>query len=134
MARCLLIAALLTIAGNGAASSADEIQPGQDLSDISVPSFPPEKDAKTGFVIGGKNETSLIKGLSELNGRTIDSLEKDMRPGAWASKGFLGSEDRLTETLAEDNRYIVDQLGLTHQEIAKHLRAIAAAAEKAKGQ
>jgi hypothetical protein len=113
---------------------ADDFQTGQDLTNISVPAFPAEKDTKTGFIVGGKNETVLIKGLTELNGRTIDSLEKDMRPGAWASKGFLGESDRLIDTLADDNHYIVDQLGLTHQEIAKHLRALGAAAEQAKSQ
>src|SRR6478735_2393880 len=134
MSRKLAVVVLVLAAGQLLAVAVDDFQTGQDLSNISVPTFSPETDAKTGFVVGGKNATSLIKGLTELNGRTIDSLEKDMRPGAWASKGFLGNDDRLIDTLVEDNHYIVDQLGLTHQEIAKNLRAIGAAAEKAKGQ
>src|SRR4051794_2424587 len=56
----------------------------------------PEKDVKTGFVVGGKNATDVIRKVTELNGRTIAELEKDMRPGAKAevgtSKGFLGAE------------------------------------------
>jgi hypothetical protein len=134
MIRKLVGVILVVAACRLLAAGVDDFQPGQDLSSISVSSFQAEKDAKTGFVVGGRNQTSLIKNLTELNGRTIDSLEKDMRPGAWAAKGFIGSDDRLIDTLVEDNRYIVDQLGLTHQEIAKHLRAIGAAAEKAKGQ
>jgi hypothetical protein len=89
-----------------------------------------KKDAKTGFVVGGKNDTALIRGLKEINGRTIAELEKDMRPGAKSEvgsrAGFLGPEEKLLDVMAADNRYVVDELGLTHQELAKHLHAIGA--------
>jgi hypothetical protein len=87
----------------------------------------PKKDAKTGFVIGGKNETTLIKKLTEINGLSVAELEKKMRPKALSKVGFLGTEEKLTDILAEDNAFVVDQLGLTHQELGWHLRALAAA-------
>jgi hypothetical protein len=96
----------------------------KDYTGIEVQAIQPEKDPKTGFVIGGKNATSLILGLTEIYGRRIGDLEKDMRPGAYATKGFLGGEERLVDLLAEDNRYVVEELGLTHQELGKHLRAL----------
>jgi hypothetical protein len=105
----------------------------EDFSRIEVKAVTPEKDPKTGFVIGGKNATSLILGLTEIYGRRIGDLEKDMRPGAYATKGFLGSEERLVDLLAEDNRYVVDELGLTHQELGRHLRALGEISSKAGG-
>ena len=74
--------------------------------------------------IGGKNETTLFQGLTEIYGRRIADLEKDMRPGAYATKGFLGGQERLLDLLAEDNRFVVERLGLTHQQLARHLRAL----------
>jgi hypothetical protein len=92
----------------------------------------PKKDEKTGFVVGGKNATSLIEKLTELNGRTIEELEADMRPGAKSAvsstAGFLGADESLLAILAADNRYVVDELGLTHQELAKHLHVLGALA------
>ena len=89
----------------------------------------PKKDPKTGFVIGGKNATRLIKGLTEINGRAITDLEKDMRPGAKSEvssgSGFLGKDDRLLDVLAEDNQFVVDKHGLTHQDLAKHMLILA---------
>jgi hypothetical protein len=88
----------------------------------------PKKDARTGFVVGGKNDTALVRGLKEINGRAIAELEKDMRPGAksevGSTAGFLGPDEKLLDVLAADNRYVVDERGLTHQELAKHLHAI----------
>ncbi len=88
----------------------------------------PKKDLKTGFMVAGKNETALIKGLTEINGRTIAELEMDMRPGskspAGSTKGFLGADESLLEVLAADNRYVVEELKLSHQELAKHLHAM----------
>ena len=87
-------------------------------------------DPKTGFVGGGKNPTSSIKTLTEIAGRPIPGLEADMRPGAkvevGSDKGFLGRDERLLDVLAADNAYVVDELGLTHQELARHLRVLAA--------
>ena len=81
----------------------------------------PTKDAKTGFVVGGKNSTALILGLKEIAGLPIAKLEKSMRPGALSEKGFLGKDERLLDVLAEDNRFVVEKSGLTHQELARHL-------------
>jgi hypothetical protein len=88
----------------------------------------PTKDSKTGFIVGGKNPTSLIRNLTELAGRPIADLEKDMRPGALSGAGFLGEDERLLEVMEADNRYVVDTLGLTHQELALHLHIIGALA------
>ena len=96
----------------------------QDFTNVEVKSIAPEKDEKTGFVIGGRNSTALFQGLTEIYGRRISDLEKDMRPGAYATKGFIGGQERLLDVLAEDNRYVVDELGLTHQELGRHLRAL----------
>ena len=88
----------------------------------------PKKDPKTGFSVGGKNDTALIRGLKEINGRTIAELEKDMRPGAksevGSDAGFLGPDEKLLDVLVADNQYVVEERGLTHQELAKHLHAI----------
>jgi hypothetical protein len=86
----------------------------------------PRKDPKTGFIVGGKNDTELIKRLTEINGKLIPKLEKAMRPKALSTAGFLGKDERLLDVLAEDNRYVVDERGLTHQELAKHLHAMGA--------
>ena len=100
-----------------------------DLGEYYVKPVRPRKDEKTGFVVGGKNGTELIRGLKEINGRTIADLEKDMRPGApgkvGSTEGFLGKDEKLLDVLAADNKYVVDELGLTHQELAKHLHAMA---------
>ena len=100
-----------------------------DLGKYYVAPVPPKKDARTGFVVGGKNATALIRALQEINGRTIADLEKDMRPGAKSEvgsmEGFLGPDEKLLDVLAADNRYVVEELGLTHQELARHLHAMA---------
>jgi hypothetical protein len=109
-----------------------------DLKELGITLVQPVKDPKTGFVVGGKNATALIKSLTELNGRTIEQLEKDMRPGAagdvGSQKGFLGKDEKLLDVLAEDNRYVVDELGLTHQELAKHLHALGEIGSRLKGE
>jgi len=89
----------------------------------------PKKDAKTGFVVGGKNDTALIKKLTEINGIAIADLEKKMRPKALSKVGFLGVEENLVDVLAADNALVVDQMGLTHQQLAWHLRVLAAAGD-----
>jgi hypothetical protein len=100
-----------------------------DLGEYYVKPVRPKKDEKSGLVVGGKNGTDLIRGLKEINGRTIADLEKDMRPGApgkvGSTEGFLGKDEKLLDVLAADNKYVVDELGLTHQELAKHLHAMA---------
>ncbi len=100
------------------------------LSELGVKLVPEKKDPATEFVVAGKNSTALIKTLKEINGRTIADLEKDMRPGAssdvGSERGFLGNDEALLVVLAADNAHVVDELGLTHQELAKHLRVVAA--------
>ena len=40
--------------------------------------------------------------------------------------GFLSEDEGLLAVLAADNRYVVDELKLTHQEIARHLHVLGA--------
>src|SRR6202030_2049258 len=92
--------------------------------DLGINLVKPAKDPKTGFLVGGKNPTALIRKLTEIAGRPIADLEKDMRPGALSGKGFLGKDERLLDVLAKDNRYVVEKLGLAHQDLARHLHVI----------
>src|SRR5262249_29217259 len=106
-------------------------QPPKDYKDLNLEELgvklgEPKKDPKTGFVVAGRNATSLIKNLAEINGITIADLEKAMRPGALSRAGFLGKDEGLLEVMAADNQYVVDELGLTHQELAKHLHVLGA--------
>jgi hypothetical protein len=89
-----------------------------------------KKDAKSGFVVGGKNDTALIKKLTEINGIKIEDLEKVMRPGKSSTAGFLGPEEKLLEVMAADNDYVLGELGLTHQEIARPLLLLGAIAAR----
>jgi len=100
------------------------------LKDLGLEPFKPVKDAKTGFVEGGKNATDLIRKLPSIHGRSITALEKDMRPGEASSKGFLGKDENLLDILASDNDLVLEELGHTHQELARHLLILAAIAEK----
>jgi hypothetical protein len=90
----------------------------------------PMKDAKTGFLVGGKNATKLIRQLKEINGRNIADLERDMRPGNNSTAGFLGKDEALLEILALDNDFVLEKHGLTHQELARHLHILGAIAAK----
>ncbi len=96
------------------------------LEELGIKLVAPKKDARTGFVVGGKNATALIKGLKEINGIEIAKLEMVMRPGASSDKGFLGRDEKLLAVLAADNQYVVEERGLTHQELAKHLHVLGA--------
>lgn len=97
-----------------------------DPAELGVELVKPAKDPKTGFVVGGKNPTELIRKLTHINGLSIARLEKIMRPGASSSAGFLGPEESLLEVMAEDNRTVVEEMGLTHQELARHLHVLGA--------
>ena len=105
-----------------------DLAPFLELGRYYVPPVMPRRDPKTGFAVGGRNATTVIRHLTEINGRTIGELEEDMRPGATSEvgsdKGFLGANEKLLDVLVEDNQYVVGELGLTHQEIAKHLHAM----------
>jgi hypothetical protein len=98
------------------------------LEELGVTLVKPKEDPKTGFVVGGKNPTALLGRLTEINGRSIAELEKDMRPGASSKAGFLGKDERLPEVLAADNKFVVDERGLTHQELARALHVLGAVA------
>ncbi len=90
----------------------------------------PTKDAKTGFVVGGKNDTEIIKGLTEINGIPIRELEESMRPQGLSTAGFLGKDEGLLEVLAADNDWVLGS-GLTHQELARHLNVLSAISHEA---
>lgn len=94
------------------------------------------------FVVGGRNETSVIRNLVEINGIPTAQLEETMHGGfteedvedlaeLGISEGsfayfqvyedvFLGPKDSLIETLVRDND-IVLAMGLTHQQLADFL-------------
>lgn len=73
-----------------------------------------------GFKIHGVNETSLIRSLKSLNGTPIQELESRMQSGGISGSGFLGSDESLTQVLAEDNDTVL-RMGLTHQQLAEFL-------------
>jgi hypothetical protein len=75
----------------------------------------------SGFAIGGQNSTETIKGLQTINGLSISDLEGSMRPSQVSSGGFLDRSQSLVDVLAADNEYVLAQ-GLSHQELAKHLK------------
>src|SRR5262249_21447960 len=105
---------LVAMSLNPLCAIAQSPKPAKDFTDIDpvkigVKLLEARKDAKTGFMVAGKNSTDLLKSLTEINGRTIAALETDMRPGAKAEvgseKGFLGATEGLLSVLADDNRY-----------------------------
>ncbi len=129
--RTVAFLGLLVLTGHGL--HAEDRKLPDDLKDLDpnlhpeLRPVPPMKDPATGFIVGGRNATSLIKGLTHINGRTIAELEEDMRPEnpnvtAWRSRaGFLGPDEGLLDIMAEDNRFVVEELGLTHQALARPL-------------
>ena len=96
------------------------------LDEYDIEAVEPKKDPKTGFLVGGKNSTDLIKGLTQINGKTIAGLEKLMRPGVSSKAGFLGKDEKLLDIMAADNDTVVGRLGLTHHELAKQMHAMGA--------
>jgi hypothetical protein len=113
--------AALVLGGDGPR----DFTPFVEFAELLPPRVEPHKDAKTGFIVGGKNRTELIRKLTEINGRSIADLEADMRPKKLSGAGFMGPDEKLLDVLAADNRYVVEELGLTHQELARHLHALA---------
>jgi hypothetical protein len=124
-----LVFLILTTLGASAAGEGPKVMDYKDV-DLGVKPFQPAKDAKTGFLVGGKNATKLIRKLTELNGRSIADLEKEMRPGKSSMAGFLGKEENLLDVLAMDNDFVLGKHKLTHQELARHLHIVAAIAHK----
>ncbi len=103
-------------------------------------------EEESGFKIGGVNSTELIRKLASLNKIPIETLEKRMRPWrppehesvmpydlqrefcrrGWDSVlGYLRADQGLLDVLAEDNDFVLSR-GLTHQELAKHLKFMCA--------
>ena len=127
----LVLGLLLAAAPPSASPPPQEREPVEDFTNVDPASLgvepvPAEEDPRTGFVVGGRNPTALIRTLTEINGRTIAELEEDMRPGAASRAGFLGEDEGLLDVMAADNETVVDELGLTHQELARHLLILAA--------
>lgn len=94
----------------------------------------------SGFVIGGANDTDLILGLTELNGKPVEELEAWMRPFdvdhpseprdfQRSQEGFLGPKDQLLPTMARDNE-VVRRLGLTHAELGEAVRMVTTASAR----
>ncbi len=98
---------------------------GQSLADLHLEFVEPHRDRETGFVVGGTNSTETILSLKLINGIDIGALERQMRPGApghtGSDAGFLGHDESLLEVMAEDNRFVVERLGLAHQDLARPL-------------
>jgi hypothetical protein len=131
----LVLGLLLAAAPPSASPPSQEREPVEDFTSVDPASLgvepvPAEEDPRTGFVVGGRNPTALIRTLTQINGRTIAELEEDMRPGAFSEKGFLGEDEGLLDVMATDNETVVDELGLTHQELARHLLILAAVGSK----
>lgn len=131
MKLCIVVLALVVVTTRPLqAQDPDKDYTKVDPGQLGIQPVPAKKDAKTGFIVGGKNPTALIQKLTEIAGRSIADLEKDMRPGGYSTKGFLGKEERLLDILTMDNDYVVAELGLTHQELAKHMHLLGAVAFK----
>lgn len=88
-----------------------------------------------GFVVAGRNESSVIEGLEGLIGFSIKELERRMYPDDQtfdqiAVSGYLGSNpvfggflkegEKLIPILVADNDSVLSQ-GLTHQDVARPL-------------
>lgn len=99
-----------------------------DPRELGVAFVEPKKEGN--FIVGGKNATTVVASVAALNGRPIDQLELDMRPGANSSMGFLGKDESLLGILALDNKFVVDQQGLSHQDLARPLLILGAIAQK----
>jgi hypothetical protein len=61
----------------------------------------------------------------------VTELEKRMRPGALSVEGFLGPSESLAGILARD-RVTMQELNLTHEELASNLEALIRAAEQSR--
>jgi hypothetical protein len=93
---------------------------------LGITKFAPKEELGSHLVIGGRNSSESISQLTTLNGISIEKLEADMRPGRptdiVSSEGFLGPHESLKGILIKDNETVLNQLHLTNQEIAYHLK------------
>src|SRR5262245_52293708 len=127
---------LVLLAGATTAALAEDSRLPDDLKDVEYKQFPPKKDSKTGFIVGGKNETALIRKLTHLAGRPIAELEADLRPEKEnrtehrSKLGFLGPDEKLLDVLAADNELVVGKMGLAHQDLARVLKVAASAGDR----
>ena len=134
--QAIALALLWLLLPAAALIAADDARDYQDVSlkELGIKLVNPKADPKTGFVVGGRNDTALIGKLTELNGQPIDDLQREMRPGVNSTKGFLGADEKLLDILVEDNRYVVEELGLTHPQLARHLHVLGELAFRHQGQ
>lgn len=116
-----------------------QLDPGPDVSqmppaDLGFELIEPEVDASTGFTIAGKNDTEVIRRLTAIGDRSIEDLERQMRPGAkgeeGSNAGFLGPDENLLDVLAADNDLVLEELQLDHQQLAEPLLKIGFYARK----
>ena len=75
-----LLGAVMAVA-SGPVGTAQDRAPLKDftdtkLEDLGIKPVEPKKDSKTGFIVGAKNPTPLIKGLTEINSQTIAAIEQ----------------------------------------------------------
>lgn len=115
----LAVAFVPAVVGQGPAEERDYAK--VPLDALGIKMVLPTKDAKTGFVVAGKNATKLIRGLTAINGQPIAKLEAMMRPKKLSFSGFLDEDEKLLDVLAADNEFVVGTLGRTHQELARPL-------------
>ncbi|HVK09572.1 MAG TPA: hypothetical protein VM597_12415 [Gemmataceae bacterium] len=80
-----------------------DLTPWFELADYYSRPVYPKWNPKTGFTIGGKHETATLRKLTEINGRSIADLERDMRPGVTSEvgsdAGFRGKDEKLIDVL-----------------------------------
>ena len=80
----------------------------------------PEKIDSSGFVIGGKNSTRLIRNIGSLNDQSIADLEKRLKPGRDSMAGFMGASESFLDVLSNDNDFVLGE-NFTHQDLAEPL-------------
>lgn len=89
------------------------------VDELGIVSFAPRMES-SGFTIGGANSTDTIWRLESIGKLSIEQLEHRMRPDQDSDAGFLGSNEKLLEVMANDNDYVLAQ-NLTHQDLAEPL-------------
>ena len=111
---------------------------GVSAANLGLTFVQPQRDKDTGFMVAGSNDTKSILSLKSINGVEIDALEKQMRPGApgeaGSYAGFLGQTERLLQVMADDNRLVVENVELTHQDLARPLLLLGYFARKQRGE
>lgn len=88
-----------------------------------------ESHVEDGFVVSGRNETQAIQRLPGLLGKTWEELEipkhSDPDPlGIYYEPEFIGHGESLRDLLVLDNAYVVDELGLSHSDLAEPLKKV----------